>query len=84
MCIRDSASIFGVRTDQFWRPTGRSVQDPFGHRLANPVGPAAGPQTQLSNNLLVAYLTGARFMELKTVQKIDGHELAKMVPKPCI
>lgn len=83
--LRTDASVFGVRTDQFWRPSStRSVRDAFGHQLANPVGPAAGPQTQLSNNLLVAYLTGARFMELKTVQKIDGHELAKMVPKPCI
>ncbi|HRW19505.1 MAG TPA: putative selenate reductase subunit YgfK [Dermatophilaceae bacterium] len=83
--LRTDNSIFGVHADHFWRPqAGRSVTDAFGHRLANPVGPAAGPQTQLSNNLLVAYLTGARFMELKTVQKIDGHELAAMVPKPCI
>jgi len=48
------------------------------------VGAAAGPQTQLANNILVAYLTGARFMELKTVQKIDGAELRKAVAKPCI
>ncbi len=83
--LRTDGSIFGVRTDQMWRPQpGRMIRDSFGHQLANPVGPAAGPQTQLSNNLLVAYLTGARFMELKTVQKIDGHELAAMVPKPCI
>ncbi len=83
--LRSDGAVFGVPVDHFWRPErGRSVTDAFGHRLANPVGPAAGPQTQLSNNLLVAYLTGARFMELKTVQKIDGHELAAMVPKPCI
>jgi putative selenate reductase len=48
------------------------------------VGPAAGPQTQLAPNILVAYLSGARFMELKTVQEIDGANLRKAVLKPCI
>ncbi len=79
------ASIFGVKEGQFWHPEpGRLITDSFGDQLASPVGPAAGPQTQLANNILVAYLTGARFMELKTVQNIDGEELRKAVPKPCI
>jgi len=78
-------SIFGVKESQFWHPEpGRLITDSFGDRLASPVGPAAGPQTQLANNLLVAYLTGARFMELKTVQDIDGEDLRKAVAKPCI
>ena len=51
--LEREGSIFGVRTDQFWRPaTGRWMTNSFGDRLANPVGPAAGPQTQLSNCLL--------------------------------
>ena len=83
--LRHDGSIFGVKESQFWRPEpGRLITDSFGDRLASPVGPAAGPQTQLANNILVAYLTGARFMELKTVQKIDGEELRKAVAKPCI
>ena len=83
--LRGDGSIFGVKENQFWRPEpGRLITDSFADRLASPVGPAAGPQTQLANNILVAYLTGARFMELKTVQTIDGDELRKAVAKPCI
>jgi len=47
-----------------------------------PFGPAAGPHTQLAQNLIAGYVAGARFFELKTVQKLDGEELP--VSKPCI
>ena len=40
----------------------------------------AGPHTQLSQNLIAAWLTGARYLELKTVQVLDELE----VTKPCI
>jgi putative selenate reductase len=33
---------------------------------------------------LVAYLAGSRFIELKTVQTMDGEELRKAVARPCI
>ena len=56
----------------------------FGRKLENPVGPAAGPHTQLAQNLVAAYVAGARFFELKTVQKMDGSELSACIPKPCI
>ena len=56
----------------------------FGRKLENPVGPAAGPHTQLAQNLVAAYVAGARFFELKTVQKMDGQELSACIPKPCI
>ena len=41
---------------------------------------AAGPHTQLAQNIVSAWLCGARFIELKTVQTLDRLE----VRKPCI
>ena len=49
-----------------------------------PFGPAAGPNSQLAQNIIAAYFAGARFFEVKTVQKMDGAELAACVPRPCI
>lgn len=51
-----------------------------GHVAGTPFGPAAGPQTQLAQNIVLAWLTGARIFELKTVQVLDELEL----PRPCI
>ncbi len=51
-----------------------------GARSATALGPAAGPHTQLAQNILLGYLVGARIFELKTVQIQD--ELA--IPRPCI
>ncbi len=51
-----------------------------GHRVATPLGPAAGPHTQLAQNIVLGYLGGCRIFELKTVQLLD--ELA--IPRPCI
>ena len=52
----------------------------MGARVSLPVGPAAGPHSQLAPNLIAAYLAGARVFELKTVQVDDALEIAK----PCI
>ena len=56
----------------------------FERPLETPVGPAAGPHTQLAQNIVAAYYTGSRFFELKTVQVVDGAELSACVNKPCI
>ena len=56
----------------------------FKEKLESPFGPAAGPNTQLAQNIIASYVTGARFFELKTVQIMDGRELAACVAKPCI
>lgn len=56
----------------------------FGERLETPVGPAAGPHTQMAQNIIAAYFAGARFFELKTVQIMDGEDLAKCIARPCI
>ncbi|MCK4449535.1 MAG: putative selenate reductase subunit YgfK, partial [Anaerolineae bacterium] len=50
------------------------------HYLATPIGPGAGPHTQLTQNILCAWLSGGRFIELKTVQIMDELE----IPRPCI
>jgi len=51
-----------------------------GHTASSPLGPAAGPQTQMAQNIVLSWLAGCRIMELKTVQIMD--ELA--IPRPCI
>ena len=75
-------SVFGVH-----RPyhAGEKRLPIFGgERLETPFGPAAGPNTQLAQNIVAAYFAGARFFELKTVQKMDGAELAACISRPCI
>lgn len=51
-----------------------------GLRASSALGPAAGPQTQMAQNLVLSYLSGCRIMELKTVQVNDRLE----IPRPCI
>ncbi len=73
--------IFGVHTPYY--ATGKTLPI-FGERIETPFGPAAGPNSQLAQNIIAAYMAGARFFEVKTVQKMDGAELAACVPRPCI
>lgn len=56
----------------------------FERKIETPIGPAAGPNSQLAQNIAAAYYAGSRFFELKTVQIMDGAELAACVNKPCI
>ena len=51
-----------------------------GHRAATPFGPAAGPHTQLAQNILLSWLAGGRIIELKTVQILDDLTISR----PCI
>ena len=37
----------------------------FERNLETPIGPAAGPHTQLTQNIVASYYAGARFFELK-------------------
>ncbi|MGE5581807.1 MAG: putative selenate reductase subunit YgfK [Bacillota bacterium] len=75
-------SIFGLPKAKFFRKRNQTNRELFGTALENPLGPAAGPHTQLAQNIVTAYLGGSRFFELKTVQIIDGEDLP--VSKPCI
>ena len=78
----EKGSLFGIPTESFFIP---HQSDPFrsyrfNQLLETPLGIAAGPQTQLSQNIVVAWLLGARYIELKTIQKLDELNVAK----PCI
>lgn len=75
-------TVFGEH--HAYRADRRYIRTLFGRDLETPVGPAAGPHTQLTQNIVAAYYAGSRFFELKTVQIMDGAELAACVNKPCI
>jgi len=85
MEYEQKGSIFDIHRSLFYTP---KADAPFavpgfrgaGKYLATPVGPSAGPHTQLSQNIIAAWLCGGRFIELKTVQIMD--EL--VIPRPCI
>ena len=74
-------SVFGVHRP--FHPSGKTLPI-FGETIETPFGPAAGPNTQLAQNIVAGYFGGARFFELKTVQKMDGAELAACINRPCI
>ncbi len=74
--------IFDLPASRFFRPepdVDLSLEL-AGCRPATPLGPAAGPHTQLAQNLVLGWLAGARSFELKTVQVLDELE----IPRPCI
>ncbi len=81
--FRHKESIFGIPRSLFYVPRKDSpyaIADLYGQYVATPIGPAAGPHTQLTPNIVCAWLCGGRFIELKTVQIMDELE----IPRPCI
>ena len=82
-------AIFDLPARKFYRGAG-AMASPHagldlsvayaGARAANPIGPAAGPHTQLAQNLALCWLAGSRILELKTVQINDALTLSR----PCI
>ncbi len=83
--IRESEAedkVFDLPSRKFWHGSGdldTSVSF-HGRRAANPLGPAAGPQVQMAQNVVLAWLAGSRILELKTVQINDR----LTIPRPCI
>ncbi|MCD4772932.1 MAG: putative selenate reductase subunit YgfK [Bacteroidales bacterium] len=80
--IDKKKSFFGIQEELFFKPKNT---DPFrlnlfGQSLETPIGVAAGPHSQLTQNIVAAWLCGARFIELKTIQTLDELEISK----PCI
>ncbi|WP_295748344.1 putative selenate reductase subunit YgfK [uncultured Oscillibacter sp.] len=74
-------TVFGVHKPY---QAGVKTLPIFGEKIETPFGPAAGPNTQLAQNIIASYFAGARFFELKTVQKMDGADLAACINRPCI
>lgn len=74
--------IFGIPKELFFIPktSDKFRTKMYGKTLETPFGVAAGPHTQMAQNIIVAWLCGARFIELKTVQTLDELEISK----PCI
>jgi putative selenate reductase len=81
---KNNGSVFGIREEKFYRNKSGAFVELFGVKLSSPLGPAAGPNSQLAQNILAAYLAGSRFIECKTVQIMDGEELRKAIARPCI
>ncbi|MBE6824717.1 MAG: putative selenate reductase subunit YgfK [Ruminococcaceae bacterium] len=77
-----SSTLFGVK--KAYRQKTQKALPIFSEKIETPVGPAAGPNTQLAQNIVASYFAGARFFELKTVQTLDGEDLAKCISRPCI
>ena len=75
-------AIFGLPARAFFTgdPTIDLSVRVHGRRVSTPFGPAAGPHTQLAQNIVLSWLAGGRVIELKTVQVND----AITVPRPCI
>jgi putative selenate reductase len=80
--LRQRDSLFNVPRSAFFvpRPDHRFRRREYGVELETPFGVAAGPHTQMAQNIITAWLVGARMIELKTVQTLDELD----VNKPCI
>ena len=78
---RRDGAVFGVHKPY---KAGVKKLPIFGEAIETPFGPAAGPNTQLAQHIIAGYFAGARFFELKTVQKMDGADLAACINRPCI
>ncbi len=74
--------IFDLPTGRFYGhdPAHDLSFEMGGRRPSNPIGPAAGPHTQLAQNFVIGWLAGARVFEAKTVQILDELE----IDRPCI
>lgn len=80
--LDNKKAFFSLPEEMFFKPdnTNPFRKKVYGQLLETPFGVAAGPHTQLAQNIVAAWLAGARFIELKTIQTLDELE----VSKPCI
>jgi len=75
-------SIFGIPKELFYtpKPINQLNTEIFNQKIQTPLGVAAGPHSQMAQNIVGAWLMGARYIELKTIQTLDELD----VSKPCI
>ncbi|HOZ30597.1 MAG TPA: putative selenate reductase subunit YgfK [Bacteroidales bacterium] len=75
-------TIFGIPEELFFVPASKNPFETniFNQQIDSPLGVAAGPHSQMAQNIIGAWLMGARYIELKTIQTLDELEVAK----PCI
>jgi putative selenate reductase len=80
--LEEHQRIFDLPAERFFLgDPARDLSVPFHrHRAGTPLGPAAGPHTQMAQNIVLSFLGGARIFELKTVQIDDQLK----IPRPCI
>src|SRR4051812_39936396 len=84
--VRVQEELYGLPRKKWWTPRPRGAGEPdltarFHDQIAgNASGTAAGPQTQMAQNLWLSYAAGGRILELKTVQINDRLK----IPRPCI
>lgn len=80
--LETKKSIFGITEDLFFKPAKSNPFQTyqFGQQIDTPLGVAAGPHSQMAQNIIGAWLMGARYIELKTIQTLDELEISK----PCI
>jgi len=79
---KNQKSIYGIPLSKIYLGNDQyDISTTFhGASVYTPIGPAAGPHTQMIQNIILSFLGGARIMELKTVQILDSLE----IPRPCI
>jgi len=79
---QERKEIFGLPEELFFNRSDHFElsMDIFGQHLFTPIGVAAGPHTQMAQNIISAWLCGASYIELKTIQTLDELEISK----PCI
>jgi putative selenate reductase len=74
--------VFDLPARKFWH--GAADLDTsvtfHGRAASSPLGPAAGPQDQMAQNIVLSWLAGSRILELKTIQINDR----LVLPRPCI
>jgi len=78
----NSKEILSIPDILFFKPSEQNkiTTKWINQHLETPIGVAAGPHSQMAQNIISAWLCGARYIELKTIQTLDELE----VSKPCI